>query len=68
MTAHSDEASVKRFRRPGWRAGNALVSVLARAGIGPIYLLSTRGRKSGRVHTTPVVPVEYEGKRWLVAP
>jgi deazaflavin-dependent oxidoreductase (nitroreductase family) len=44
------------------------VSVLARAGVGPIHLLTTRGLRSGRRHTVPVVPVDYEGRRWLVAP
>jgi deazaflavin-dependent oxidoreductase (nitroreductase family) len=44
------------------------VSLLARAGVGPIYLLTTRGSKSGRSHTIPIVPVDYDGKRWLVAP
>lgn len=51
-----------------WRAGNALVSLLARAGIGPIQLLTTRDRRTGEPHDTPVVPVEHGGKRWLVAP
>jgi deazaflavin-dependent oxidoreductase (nitroreductase family) len=57
-----------RFRSLGWRAGNAFVSLLARAGVGPIHLLTTRGSKTGRPHTIPVVPVDYDGKRWLVAP
>jgi F420H(2)-dependent quinone reductase len=57
-----------RFRSPGWRAGNAFVSVLARTGVGPIHLLTTRGSKSGRRHTIPVVPVDCDGRRWLVAP
>ena len=57
-----------KFGSPGWRAGNALVSGLARVGVGPIHLLTTRGSKSGRPHTVPVVPVDYDGKRWLVAP
>lgn len=57
-----------RFRSLGWRAGNAFVSLLARAGVGPIHLLTTRGSKSGRPHTIPVVPVDYDGQRWLVAP
>lgn len=56
-----------KFGSLGWRAGNALVSVLARVGVGPIHLLTTRGSKSGRPHTVPVVPVDYDGKRWLVA-
>jgi deazaflavin-dependent oxidoreductase (nitroreductase family) len=42
--------------------------VLARVGIGPIQLLGTRGRRSGRQYTNPVVPVEVGGKTWLVAP
>ena len=48
--------------------GNALVALLARLGIGPIQLLTTRGRASGRPHTNPVVPVEFGDKTWLVAP
>ena len=56
------------FRSRGWRAGNAIVSLLARVGIGPIQLLTTRGYRSGRPHTVPAVPVDYDGKRWLVAP
>ncbi len=57
-----------KFRSLGWHAGNAFVSVLARAGVGPIHLLTTLGSKSGRPHTIPVVPVDYDGERWLVAP
>jgi deazaflavin-dependent oxidoreductase (nitroreductase family) len=56
------------FRSRSWRVGNAVVSLLARAGIGPIQLLTTRGSKSGQPHTIPVVPVDYDGKTWLVAP
>jgi hypothetical protein len=44
------------------------VTVLARIGIGPIQLLTTRGRKSGRTQPNPVVPIEVGGKTWLVAP
>jgi deazaflavin-dependent oxidoreductase (nitroreductase family) len=51
-----------------WRAGNAAVGLLARAGIGPIQLLTTRDRRTGEPHDTPVVPVEHAGTRWLVAP
>ncbi len=51
-----------------WRAGDAIVGLLARVGIGPIHLLTTRGRITGRPHTNPVVPVEHDGRRWLVAP
>lgn len=56
------------FRSLRWRAGNAIVTVFARAGIGPIQLLTTRGRKTGRPNTVPVVPVAHDGRKWLVAP
>lgn len=56
------------FHSRGWRMGNAIVSVLARAGIGPIHLVTTRGRTTGRPHTCPVVPVDLDGRTWLVAP
>jgi deazaflavin-dependent oxidoreductase (nitroreductase family) len=55
------------FRGWRWRAGNALVNVFARAGIGPIALLTTTGRVTGRPHTVPVVPIDHAGARWLVA-
>ena len=32
------------------------------------YLLTTIGRKSGKPRSTPVILVEEEHKRWLVAP
>jgi deazaflavin-dependent oxidoreductase (nitroreductase family) len=57
-----------RFGSISWRAGNALVGLFARLGIGPIHLLTTSGRTTGRPHTVPVVPVEHDGRRWLVAP
>jgi deazaflavin-dependent oxidoreductase (nitroreductase family) len=59
---------VPPFRSVSWRAGNALVSALARIGVGPMHLLTTTGRRTGCSHTIPVVPVEHDGKRWLVAP
>lgn len=56
------------FKSWQWRAGNAIVSVLARVGIGPIQMLTTRDRRSGEPHTIPVVPVGQGGRTWLVAP
>ncbi len=49
---------------------NALVRALLRWGLGPrhTYLLTVRGRKSGRLYSTPVTLVEQPGQRWLVAP
>ncbi len=61
---------VRQFQSGRWtdRIGDAAVSVFARAGVGPFHLLTTRGRKTGLPRTNPVVLVEQDGKRWLVAP
>jgi deazaflavin-dependent oxidoreductase (nitroreductase family) len=32
------------------------------------YILSVRGRKSGKMYTTPVNPLAFENQRYLVAP
>ena len=59
---------VRQYRMRGAdRLGNAVFSLLTRAGIGPAHLLTTRGRTTGRPRTTPVILVERE-QRWLVAP
>jgi deazaflavin-dependent oxidoreductase (nitroreductase family) len=53
----------------GRRVGDAIMSVFVRAGLVPsTYLLTTRGRKTGRPLTHPVTMVEQDGRRWLVAP
>jgi deazaflavin-dependent oxidoreductase (nitroreductase family) len=67
---HVADGTVKKpaFGSWQWRAGNAIVTLAARGGIGPIHLLTTRDRRTGEPHTTPVVPVEHDGRRWLVAP
>ena len=60
-----------RQYRPGRgrHAENTIMSALTRAGLVPrSYLLTTHGRKTGRPRTNPVVPVEHDGRRWLVAP
>ena len=52
------------------RVGNSVVSAVLRLGIGPMktYLLTTRGRQTGRPRTNPVMLVESGSQRWLVAP
>lgn len=52
------------------RLANLLVKALVRAGIGAkgTYLLTVRGRKSGKLRSTPVTLLEEDGRRWLVAP
>ena len=49
---------------------NRLIGLLPRIGIGPRYmvLLQVRGRKSGRVYSTPVNLLDLNGHRYLVAP
>jgi deazaflavin-dependent oxidoreductase (nitroreductase family) len=51
------------------RLGTALLKALLLAGMpmGPLVLLSVRGRKSRKVHTTPVALVQQGDERWLVA-
>lgn len=51
------------------RLGTALLKALLRARVpmGPLVLLSVRGRKSGKVYTTPVALVDQGHERWLVA-
>jgi deazaflavin-dependent oxidoreductase (nitroreductase family) len=49
--------------------GDATMSLFVRAGLVPsTYLLTTRGRKTGRPLTHPATVVEQDGRRWLVAP
>jgi deazaflavin-dependent oxidoreductase (nitroreductase family) len=49
---------------------NRIMRALVRFGLGPkqTYILTVRGRKSGRLYSTPVSLVEENGNRWLVAP
>jgi deazaflavin-dependent oxidoreductase (nitroreductase family) len=65
----ANEPGSKQFRNTaGRRVGDAVISLFARAGIGPMYLLTTTGRRTGRKRTVPIVPVVQDGQRWLVAP
>ncbi|HEX4211910.1 MAG TPA: nitroreductase family deazaflavin-dependent oxidoreductase [Candidatus Dormibacteraeota bacterium] len=49
---------------------NGFVSRLSRLGVpmGPNVLLTVRGRKSGRAHTTPVAVISIGGRRWIQSP
>jgi deazaflavin-dependent oxidoreductase (nitroreductase family) len=52
------------------RVLNGALGALVKWGVGPghVYLLEVQGRKSGMLHTTPVDPLPYEGRLYLVAP
>jgi len=53
----------------GRSLGNRVMGRLARWGLVPhTYQMTTVGRKTGQLHTTPVSLVEHGGQRWLVAP
>ncbi len=49
--------------------GTAMLRFMLNIGlpVGPLQLLTHRGRKSGMIYTTPVVLVQQDGTRWLVA-
>jgi deazaflavin-dependent oxidoreductase (nitroreductase family) len=49
---------------------NRIFGFVVGLGLGPahIHLLQVRGRKSGKLYSTPVDLLEFEGKRYLVAP
>jgi deazaflavin-dependent oxidoreductase (nitroreductase family) len=57
-------------RRRGQVIGNGFVGMLVRIGIGPksTYLMTVKGRKTGKRYTTPVTLVETGEGRWLVSP
>jgi deazaflavin-dependent oxidoreductase (nitroreductase family) len=48
---------------------NRMMGQALRFGFAPGYmrLLEVRGRKSGKLFTTPVNVLDFQGKRWLVA-
>jgi deazaflavin-dependent oxidoreductase (nitroreductase family) len=52
----------------GQRLLNAVFGTMVRLGIIPgAHLLSVPGRKSGKMRTTPIYALRYDGERWLVA-
>jgi deazaflavin-dependent oxidoreductase (nitroreductase family) len=66
------EQNTAEFRPPSRIEAlfNRMMGFLAGLGIGPpfIYLLQVRGRKSGRIFSTPVNLMEFRGRQVLVAP
>ncbi len=64
--------SLPEFRKPTAVEAffNRTFGFLIGLGIGPghIYLLQVRGRKSGKLYSTPVDLLQLNGKRYLVAP
>jgi deazaflavin-dependent oxidoreductase (nitroreductase family) len=79
-SAEDSAPAARPPRKAGWperrfnpsraqRVGNSVVAALADWGLIPhTFVMTTRGRKTGQVHTTPVTLVEEDGRKWLVAP
>jgi deazaflavin-dependent oxidoreductase (nitroreductase family) len=66
------DGAVPTFRAPSVpeKFANRVFGFLVGLGMGPqyIYLLQVRGRKTGRIYSSPVNLLEFEGKPYLVAP
>lgn len=62
----------ERFRQPSLvdRVINRAFGFLVKLGLGLShnFLLEVRGRKTGRVYSTPVNLLDHRGKKYLVAP
>jgi deazaflavin-dependent oxidoreductase (nitroreductase family) len=58
------------FGKWWFRLENGILKLILRAGVklGPTYILNVKGRKTGAMHSTPVIVVETGGERYLVAP
>src|SRR5215207_4128670 len=58
-----------KIRRALVLAGTWIIKRLLHAGVpmGPMILLTVRGRTTGQARTTPVDLFEHDGGRWLVA-
>jgi deazaflavin-dependent oxidoreductase (nitroreductase family) len=65
-------STLPAFRQPSAteRAFNRAFGFLVGLGLGFSYnyLLQVRGRKSGKIYSTPINLLERDGKRFLVAP
>lgn len=57
-------------RFPSWmKLGNAFARGLGAVGLtmGPVRVLTVAGRVSGRPRSTPVTPVEYGGREFIIS-
>jgi len=67
-----ENSGMTAFRKPNAIEGlfNRCFGFLVGMGLGPKYnyLLQVRGRKSGKLYSTPIDLLEIDSKRYLVAP
>jgi deazaflavin-dependent oxidoreductase (nitroreductase family) len=54
------------YRRAGFFNNRVMNPLLAALRLAPS--IRVRGRKSGKLYTMPVLPLEYQARRYLVAP
>jgi deazaflavin-dependent oxidoreductase (nitroreductase family) len=68
MSSASPARAYRPSRNQRW--ANAVLAWLLARGRGPAFmrLLTVRGRVTGRQLTTPVVPVQRDGRVWVVSP
>lgn len=62
-----------RYEKPDWATKNIFnpaIMLATKLGLSMrgSRTLAVPGRKSGKIHTTPVNPLNHEGRRYLVAP
>jgi deazaflavin-dependent oxidoreductase (nitroreductase family) len=70
MSNNNRQATAYRKATPFELLFNRLFGVLVGLGLGlrHNYLVQVRGRKSGKIYSTPIDLLELRGKRYLVAP
>jgi hypothetical protein len=56
------------YRRPPFFVRNVFNPIAMRFGIGGTKTLAVPGRRTGKVHRVPVIPLEHAGARYLVSP
>ena len=54
------------YRKPDFLTLKVIQPFFAAIGIAPT--LTVRGRKTGKAYTVPVLPLDHDGKHYLVAP
>ena len=58
--------SAAPYRKSGFFNNKVMNPLLTALGLAPA--LTVRGRTSGRRYTMPVLPLDYEGRQYIVAP
>jgi deazaflavin-dependent oxidoreductase (nitroreductase family) len=56
------------YIQPPWFTRRVFNPLAMKFGLGGAVTLAVAGRKSGKLHLVPVIPVEYNGARYLVSP